>query len=220
MAPSGWVVLIPGDDEGLLRSLEIEENSIAALVDRDEDPINVIRSLLVREPFLVYLHHVPSQGQPNIRASRLAMACGHLAMRLTGSVVVSSSSQCDDDDVEDAVRVATTSADLRRCILAELNCPTSIPQWLSNASRSNYHDDAVLNRLAQLFRHSKSTRDDDERDEAQTAKALEPVVSHTEFVACSPLCLHCRRKASTLCDGCHGVYFCNDQCRRDGYVKL
>jgi hypothetical protein len=34
-----------------------------------------------------------------------------------------------------------------------------------------------------------------------------------------PLCYHCRKPAFTLCHQCNGVYFCNTNCQRQGYVS-
>jgi hypothetical protein len=34
-----------------------------------------------------------------------------------------------------------------------------------------------------------------------------------------PLCYHCRKPAFTLCHQCNGVYFCDTNCQRQGYVS-
>jgi len=232
------VVLVPWESSRPLQTLEIDidhalDETLANKIAPDKHSmLNVIKTLLVRpsdhSPGL-YAHHLPDQNQPNVRATRLAMACGLFAMRLRGDVVLSLSARQSSLAIEDVECACCISQDLRPCILAELSpsgVSLSVPEWLGNASRSNYHDAAVLKRLAEVMKptsgnddnssegdeHNKSSRSDD-IDTTQDEK----ICITREFVTTVPLCLHCRRPALHLCEVCSGAYFCDppSMCRQD-----
>lgn len=189
------VVFIPFEDSRPLEPLVLEnkteiakriifgvdKHDVELLLD-DEQIQNVISTLLVRSEGL-YAHHNPtdcsSRCEPNVRATRLAMACGLFSMRLRGNVIVSRSGRTLD--VEDISAAACGSYDLRRTILEELLLgkddyyfPTALPLWMANASRENYHDAAVLRRLATVMTNASNTTcsnqpDDDEDYESSSS---------------------------------------------------
>ena len=213
----------------------------------------------------------------NIRATRLAMACGLYSYKLFGNVLLVRSSLTSREglSVEDVYGACCVSPDLRSTFQQEmltmssssnqcLSCP--VPRWLGDALQQNYHDAVVLSRLAHVmatpttYKHddSTSTRDDydndddlnenkNNRDENRNKEKLQknealsneeaptnlpaknPLESCTlpkrnEFITKIPLCLHCRRPASSLCPGCKGCYFCPRVCQRNcrdiGYVHV
>jgi hypothetical protein len=103
--------------------------------------------------------------------------------------------------------------------------------WLKNAAQQNYHDAAAVARMAHVMKHDKNdvemddddNDDDDDESSSDSSKTsndeeVDGVVKETitannnkpkrEFVAKSPLCLHCRRPADNLCPDCEGAYFC------------
>jgi len=198
-------VLIPCDDSQPLQPLWVEsEADIAKRVLLQHDEImlaldemmlqNVIGTLLVRSEGL-YAHHNPTDSrsisscgepqppQPNIRATRLAMACGRLSLRLRGNVIVSR--RLRTLQVEEISAAACASYDLRRPILEQLLLSlqeqttnpaaittAAIPLWLTNASRENYHDAAVLQRLATVMTKissDDSNQPDDHNDDDESS---------------------------------------------------
>jgi len=232
------VVFIPWDSDKHLQSLAIESDEEIpkriAVADDDADLLNVIASLLVRSQGL-YAHHDPTgnngtqQQPPNIRATRLCMACGLLSMRLRGNVIVSLSPQKDlqVDDIS-----AAASHDLRPEILRQLvDDPAAAippPAWLLEASRENYHDAAVLQRLARVMNRPEEKEDDGESGEDDSASddSSDRNINNSiqnegkklpqTFVTTVPLCLECRRPDSELCPNCEGAYFCSSLCRAKG----
>jgi hypothetical protein len=139
----------------------------------------------------LYVHHEPNtarhaQRNHNVRATRLAMACGVFAARLTGDVIVSRGTALH---LEDVAPVLEQHKDLRpelHCILPaeqqqqQRNQPAAPtarhwtpPQWLGDAARSTYHDKVVLTRLAHVMCNlddvaatsSRSTWDDQIADD-------------------------------------------------------
>lgn len=222
-------VLIPGDDASPLQSLLVPaEERFATIID-PKNAINVIQSLLIRptseQPGL-YGHHDPSataMTHPNVRATRLAMACGLFSYRFHGDVIVSRGRHLAVDEIFSACCV---SPDLRAC----LSLTVTIPEWLGNACRDNYHDADVLSRLAQVMNRPSEADENEDFDARSTASEDDPSgrddkanpssadIAKSEFVTKVPLCLHCRRPAFTLCPDCSGAYFCEPPatCRRNG----
>ena len=88
------------------------------LKDPNDDFLNVIPTILVRQPVrLLAFHHPQTTEGPNIRATSLCMACGHFNMRLKGRVVLTLSE--DDDMFLPAIIAATQGCDLRQCCRRE-----------------------------------------------------------------------------------------------------
>ena len=190
----------------------------------------------------------------NRRATRLAMACGLFSMRFRGKIVLGRLNNSNNSgkegslSIEDVAAACTISPDLRRENIVEhlllqiiRDCSSdqdeanllSIPLWLSEAAKNNYHDQEVLARLAEAMKEDRvgcSNEDDDgtssesSSGKENTEEAVDQQTSHTSndddelettpqprpFVAKSPLCLQCRRPADTLCTNCQGAYFCDD----------
>jgi hypothetical protein len=219
----------------------------------DDDPRNVIATILVREPVRLYLHHHPNarptSGVPNwnVRATRLAMACGHFAMRFKGTVVLTL--ERSTTPPPDSVNERPPSSLLSSVIAATRNCDlrddhAASPEWLLEACRNTYHDAAALQRLADVMRRDDATssRDDqvhdDENDYDYVPDDASPSPgSHTgkfesgdaddesrkaaaTIITTVPLCFWCRRSTSRLCTSCRGVYFCNAECEANGYVPV
>jgi len=256
------VVFISYNESLPLQSLPVEsEAEIASRIaasaaddadEQDDLALNVIPSLLVRSVGL-YVHHNPAttQQHPNERATRLAMACGLLSMRLRGNVIVSFQQQQQQQassgdktslEVDAIVAAACGSHDLRPEILSSLLSDATTqdddsvrfpapPEWLANASRENYHDAAVLQRLAAVMNQQEPSDDDDDGDSNSSGSSTsqsncdndKDQLANTEgsrrtFVTTVPLCLECRRPASELCPDCGGAYFCARPapCRANG----
>jgi hypothetical protein len=237
------VILVPCNIERSLETLHIKCESrtlddIVAGHIAPDSTVNVIKTLLLRPSDGVpgvYVHHDPSNSDPNIRATRLAMACGLLSMRIKGDVVISRTGG-NSLTVDEISSACCISADLREDILSVLNKKHEffkIPDWLADASKSNYHDGAVLSRLNEAMKKSIDVRnddddDDDDDDDFNSRSDFSPIQSPASlaecakenvgcvFVATVPLCLQCRRPASKLCK-CLAAYFCEEPmtCRRD-----
>jgi hypothetical protein len=197
----------------------------------DEDPENVIPTLLIRpsdgSPGL-FAYHNPTSNRtnpPNIRATRLAMACGLFAMRFHGTVLILQRPLKNAIDALFATQIEMAccgSPDLRSSILSSLGVKDcNAPRWLLQAAQGNYHDQSAVQKLASVMQNrDNSSEEEEESDDEMQATKLDKQPSddgeRREFVTSVPLCIHCRRPASELCTGCHGVYFCNDVCRRQG----
>ena len=209
-------------------------------------------------------HQPKQQPLPNIRATRLAMACGLYRLRLFGMVLLSRTSEAPHDSHNDHVHdnderyslripqlwaACTLSPDLRPSHFAELlamepaeklnslshvssslSSTFSLPSWLGNAARNNYHDQDVINRLAQVMTTTTTTRqstnpldvdtvesdnnnsqsETDPTTTSSTDQVVDPVPpNQTTTVTDRPLCLSCRRPAARLCPGCRAAYFCD-----------
>lgn len=176
----------------------------------------------------------------NVRATRLAMACGLLSLRFFGNILLvrGFGGRWEDLSLESIVGAACISPDLRESIQHQVSssrgnkeddaAPAAIPEWLADAAQNNYHDNAALAKVAKAMDAGLQEGDSDEEssdasDENDTAitDTHQAKDSLTEFVAKSPLCLHCRAMASTLCPSCEGAYFCADNnsksCRTIGW---
>lgn len=240
------VILIPFDE-----SKDIEKHSIN-LVDNDSlEP--AIRQLLQEQdyletPLLRPRHDVaglyayfnnphPDVGLEerikvsNVRATRLAMACGLLSLRFFGNVLLirGFGFRWEDLSLSDLEGAMCVSPDLRDCIQQEVCSGTKsillIQEWLANAAQNNYHDKAALAEVARAMmeRVDDDESDDDEKEEdtqATSTNLYGTAGKSTEFVAKSSLCLHCRSLARTLCSDCEGAYFCctdEKNCRKTGW---
>lgn len=127
--------------------------------------------------------------------------------------------------------------------------PISTPEWLANAAQQNYHDGAALAKVVSAMQvhevdddgDSESEDDDGDGDDDDSQKAnndsidcceqkaesdksaesdpIRSMAPTNEFVAKSPLCLHCRRPCADLCPSCKGCYFCVSPrtCQSDGW---
>jgi hypothetical protein len=241
-------VLVPYRDEEPLHIVDLECGKLDDCVADVLQTSEVRKTLLLRPSDAapgLYAHHGP--GEPNLRATRLSMACGIFAARLHGNVILSRSAGADLS-VKDVDAACCLGPDIRTTVLSELrlltglaspsaaDCATQVPDWIGNATLQNYHDSPVLQRLAAAMKEDKvsdresssssssSSASDDEStgSEPQSSSGPEKESSNElpqrEFVTKVPLCLHCRRPASTLCSGCDGAYFCDAPraCRIEG----
>lgn len=210
-------VVIPSERNLDVKYRLLEDESadcIARLVlsgKDNDDPLNVIPTILIREPVRLFVFHHPQTTEgPNIRATRLAMACGYFSMRLKGRVVVTLSEA--DELLFPAVIAATQSCDLRLCDKTESK---NLPEWLLGACRNTYHDAAALQRFASVMQPRQSDPNctpnahmDSDENSDQNDTELAPTTES--------LCLFCRRQTSRLCSRCDGVYFCDSICEEKG----
>lgn len=219
------------DDDNVLTS--IQQKLVSLEQHNDDDPENVIPTLLIRPSDIspgLFAYHNPTnkrENRPNIRATRLAMACGLFSMRFYGSVIIVQRSQAQVIESLTSAQIEMAccgSPDLRSSILASLGIRNqSVPRWLLQAAQSNYHDQAAVQKLAAVMENSaeKDEGEVDSGDEREESNSLQHVSESNkreaqEFVTTVPLCLHCRRPANVLCSGCHGVYSCGESCRQQG----
>jgi hypothetical protein len=160
------------------------------------------------------------QGTPNIRATRLAMACGLLSLRFQGDVLLFRHFGTSLS-LSNVYGAACVSPDLRPCIQQELGSNTPIPRWLIQAAQQNYHDAAVLREFAQVMTETSPKKqnraeritlgaDCDCDEDGGNRDAIDDANDDTtpQFIAKSPLCLECRRSSNVLCPDCQGCYFC------------
>lgn len=208
-------------------------------------------------------YNVPEQkqGQQNIRATRLAMACGLMSLRFYGPVLLvrSFGGRWENLLESEIYGACCISPDLRSCIQESVarsrmimagttnTIENKVPDWLADAAQQNYHDGAELQKVISAMNHPSedatsededgTTNEEDEEEDADNDEDENETVTHpsaapatpmssptTEFVAKSPLCIHCRRLSSELCKSCEGVYFCPEEtnhrrrsCREEGW---
>jgi hypothetical protein len=152
-----------------------------------------------------------SHTVPNIRATRLAMACGKLSTRFFGDVLLFRH-RMTSLSASDVFGAACISPDLRKTIQQVLgNSIYPIPIWIYRALQENYHDETVLEKFATVMSVTipdklepiNSTSPEDSNHE----KPLE-IPPQKVVVAKSPLCLECRRPCEILCSNCFACYFC------------
>lgn len=186
-------------------------------------------------------HELPPK---NVRATRLAMACGNLGVRYCGDVLLFRSHGIGRRGYEDLTAdelqgACCVSPDLRRSIQSELSKNSDdfqIPLWLTNAAQQNYHDNATISRLASAMMNPQTRRsnnDESGSDESSSEVSddndhhMKPEVGGdggigtqrgAEFVSRTSLCLHCRGPSDKLCPECKGAYFCKEPrtCRQSG----
>ena len=226
---------IPEDMDDPLEGLTTELNSDLKVED-------VRQTLLLRtsssssDAGLVAYNVAVSEDQmlgiKNVRATRLALACGKFSLKLHGNVLLvrcsfSSRANLSTDEVFGACCI---SFDLRPDIQKEMfestsyieqydyQTPPSIPDWLGNALRNNYHDQVVLDKLANVMmegivdeNQSDSEGDNDSSSDSSSISVDKNTgtefetnenLTKRQFVTKVPLCLHCRRPASNLCREC------------------
>lgn len=180
------VVRIPADHTQALHLIPINSDALTVVGDIQymlavDEADNVLTTLLCRPTTStpgLQAYHDPCSRYPNIRATRLAFGCGLFLIRFYGDVIlmrcsigttnaiaVTSGQGVLELTVRD-VESATSSADWRRTTFHELEISNPyIPDWLSNAAWSNYHDEPVLQRFSRLVNtHNKKHDDDDDND--------------------------------------------------------
>ena len=257
------VVLIPWDSSQPMASHKIcgagggDSSADTTLISR-QDFEATVKSLIDQEyfletpllrprsdcPGLIAYYNTPEQAgsssseggktTENVRATRLAMACGLLRLRFYGNVLLirSSAGRWHDLDINSLYGACCVSPDLRLSMIqSELlvdtedgEPPPPIPEWLADAARQNYHDGAAVAQLAKVMTSASDDSDDSssENDTSDGGQSEECAIrdennkenncrTSSEFVAKSPLCLHCRGPTSNLCEGCQGAYFCNSE---------
>jgi hypothetical protein len=200
------VVLVPSDPTLPLRTIRVGWDDSRR---NDDDRISAsIRSLLqspdhVETPLLrplgespglfAYHHHgreysglVPPTSSPpsseNVRATRLAMACGLMAVRFHGPVLLARSHtvfvagrRWEDLTADDVRWPCEVSPDLRRCVADAVGgggqpldgedtaavgkgaapppaAAPVVPAWLANAAQQNYHDAAAVARMTDAMK--------------------------------------------------------------------
>lgn len=204
----------------------------------------------------LYAHSISTTSKlqasstPNIRATRLAMACGCHSQRFIGDVWVGRLGYHLPDGciltnldlfISDIQVAAEISTDLRSSFVDAVNImnmniqqKNKVTEWLGNASKKNYHDGESIAALANaMSRVDVEDEDESESDESTTSdncssnddddvKDDDNQTSNTlsATLAETTLCIHCRRPASILCMKCGGVYFCGSECIANGYVLL
>jgi hypothetical protein len=251
------VVLVPFDESKPMSTQKLSwddgrtlQDNIQSLLDDTfylETPL--FRPQNDRAGLFAY-YNVPQQnqraGKQNVRTTRLAMSCGLFSLRFWGDVVLvrSFGGRWEDLEVKSIYGACCISPDLRMEIQTQVgsqpglnNELASIPDWLGDAARQNYHDSAVLARLANIMNVSKNDQNDEDNEEKddgckesdsdvrekdETVPAENIVMQGEQinvFVAKSSLCLHCRGLSSSLCPDCEGSYFCDTPrpCRQTGW---
>jgi hypothetical protein len=162
------------DDDG-------EYNDLAAIDDRVEVPL--LRPLRDSPGLYAYFcSGAVATTMPNIRATRLAMACGLMSLRFGGNVVVARSNASGrprwfDVTTENIQAACGISPDTRPNIqneIAIVDCivpdngerlPT-IPLWIKNAAEQNYHDAAAIARMVDVMKSEEKYEDDSESDQS------------------------------------------------------
>jgi len=245
-----YYIVIPSDETQAIQCL-LTENGQKELETVANDLIgrSINLTLLIRptsDAAGLYAYSSTISMEKNTRATRLAMACGLLSIRLLGHVIMFRSKGSFgfvDLTLGEIQGTACGSPDLREQVQVELagdiESTDLIPEWLATASQQNYHDAVVLAQFAAVMDVDKPTIDGGESDSSvssdnsdrsinaasvDTTKNViqESVQDQTNlslFVAKSSLCLHCRGPTESLCQGCYGAYFCSAPrgCRQLGW---
>ncbi|EEC50940.1 predicted protein [Phaeodactylum tricornutum CCAP 1055/1] len=241
------VVFIPeNENEGLLQanfSKYAYADKVARLLSvatSDDFQTSLLLRPSTKVPGLYAAHACTiNNAQPNVRATRLSMACGLFRLRFYGNVVLWRT-DFSTLSLSDVLTTCCVTPDLRKCVRQVLvvdhaSPVPDVPMWLANAAKENYHDGAVLEKLAAAMieekpadEHSRGNSCDnstvsetirdqedsenellnatDSIEKLQDVPSLQTVTRH--FVTNEPLCIHCRGPASVLCSDCRGVYFC------------
>ena len=215
------VVLVPFDQQVPLQARSISlhevnntptamkhESTIPQWIISPTHPENVIATLLLRPCETVpglYAYHEPSRRRQqqqhdaadninddaNLRATRLAMACGLFAIRFYGNVILTRTTtlgSLSDLSVHDVSAACEISPDLRHEILKELmiegrgksnvttasmSSPPFVPDWLAEAAKNNYQDGAVLDKLAFCFQSNANVHDNQDSSSDSGSSARE-----------------------------------------------
>ena len=170
------------DNDGDSDSDDGEYNDLAAIDDRVEVPL--LRPLRDSPGLYAYFcSGATATTMPNIRATRLAMACGLMSLRFGGNVVVARSNASGrprwfDVTTENIQAACGISPDLRPNIqneIATVDCIvlpengeqlSTIPQWIKNAAEQNYHDAAAVARMVDVMKSEEKYEDDSESDQS------------------------------------------------------
>jgi hypothetical protein len=176
--------------------------------------------------------------QPNIRATRLAMALGKWSTRFHGNIVLEFRITSPSTELFPPLEIVRLLCD--SIMSPDLRLSERLPDWITSAARENYLDVAVIERLASGMttphfdqcdneevnnstdaaggetsndsydQNRKELLDNNESPPNETlAVDLKPNHPQQSTVfGATTLCYHCRRPASTLCPQCRGVYFC------------
>ncbi|CAJ1967338.1 unnamed protein product [Cylindrotheca closterium] len=261
------VILIPHDESKDIEAHSITVDNTGSIVasikqlihDRDYLETPLLRPRNETAGLYAYFNNPTDAGEEksqlaNVRATRLAMACGLLSLRFFGNVLLvrGFGFRWEDLSLNEIDGATVISPDLRDCIQKEVvsikhNTNMSserIAKWLADAAQNNYHDKAALAKVARAMDTEYVDEDDDDDDDddeidsdekgekdinsddggqkvADPSTAANTGESTTEFIAKSPLCLHCRSKlAPILCADCDGAYFCcteEKNCRKTGW---
>jgi hypothetical protein len=236
-------VLVPWEDDKPLQILEVDNELLDDAVEKALRSQEVRKSLLLRPSDAapgLYAHQRTDRGvqsKPNLRATRLSMACGLFSIRFYGDVILSRSAGANLT-ICHVQAGCLRGPDLRSSVVASTDDSVPIPDWIGNATQQNYHDRPVIARLVTAMKEDKesdndsgsSSLDDDNNDDGDSIDSDTPPsgvgqqespneLPSRELVTRTTLCLYCRRPASTLCD-CGGAYFCDKprKCRSEGYV--
>ncbi|KAG7353421.1 hypothetical protein IV203_002776 [Nitzschia inconspicua] len=120
---------------------------------------------------------------PNVRATRLAMACGLLSMRLSGDILMVRSHPTRQPhwyslSVEDVYGACEVSPDLRKIMQLQAVHREQVERiiqteaeaasetigttlfWLLNAAQQNYHDAAAVARMAEVMKYDRVDRNE------------------------------------------------------------
>ena len=233
------VILVPVVPTEALRSLDVswdnpDCDSFSKDIRQFLDQSDYLETPLLRPRHgvagLYAYHNIPDdkQGQQNLRATRLAMACGLLSSRLYGPILLvrSYGGRWESLEKSEIFGALCVSPDLRMEIQQQIvksfvgmetTKLVEAPGWLADAAQQNYHDGAALAKVISAMKPSQDGSDqssDDESEDGENTTKMYPTTtialsSTTEFVAKSPLCLYCRRSSSQLCPSCGGAYFCS-----------
>jgi hypothetical protein len=176
-------ILIPSDER-----VPLSLCAASALVDKESfhgTATLLIRPRSIAEPGLYAYHE--SSPTPNIRATRLAMFCGHWAFRFYGTVILSTDGTLTDnvtsahssgslsDYFEEIVVLATHpySPDLRVNLQIqkeeELSPVTpALPispssDWIGNAAREHYQDTEAIQFLQRVMQPDYSEESNEEQ---------------------------------------------------------
>jgi len=198
-------VLVPYDETQPLQLVQIPQNPeedlelwTRGLNSTVENIYDVRQRLLIRQTSsqsteaaglyacCVIPKHTPIMvAYKNVRATRLAMACGRFSISLYGNVLLIRSSLASRENlsVEEVYGPCCISPDLRKVLLTEIimssvssttissDANFDIPSWLGNALQQNYHDASVLSKLATVMTGTAETGcSDDESDGDESDK--------------------------------------------------
>lgn len=257
------VVKISWDDSLPLtvEKIKIEQNNFGDAVPSHLRPIAEEYNAVLVQTTLIRISHSSAKAiagmyaysfssisqsapsYPNIRATRLAMACGLHSQRFTGDVYVGRRDYVNtklmnvDLSLSHVQHVCECSPDMRVSTLLALNVDGNVefPEWLENATQMNYHDNASLSALANAMKRAEVYDDYEESDDETATKSSssesDDDVITLSSVGCNhttpmltnvTLCWHCRGPASTLCKECGAVYFCGSsrRCQVNGWSHL
>ena len=237
------VILIPSTDSRDLEEHEIsrktEDGDIESHIKALLDETDFLETVLLRPrqnygaPGLYAYHNNPlpstTPGRENIRATRLAMACGLLSLRFFGNVLLMRADRVGgsfvDLTIEEIEGAACISPDLRESLQEEAtntirpNRSPTIPSWLAEAAHQNYHDSAALALVAKAMDMEPVESNEIDGIRHTSEAESKDREQSSEFIAKNPLCLHCRALTSSLCPDCCGGYFCiaPKSCRKRGW---